>query len=149
MILVALAIGGLLWWMWRRGELKSFRINDVLAAASGLAGLWTTVRGEPLAGLLLLAVAGIWYATRDRPVRVGRTRRPQQPGRSRTPAMRIDEAHRVLGVASGADAETIRAAHRRLVARVHPDHGGSAELAARVNAARDVLLAELAPSPRR
>ncbi len=149
MILVALAISGLLLWMWRRGELKKFRVNDVLAAASGLAGLWTTVRGEPLAGLLLLVVAGIWYATRNRPVRATRARRPQRPGRPPTPTIRLDEAHRVLGVAADADADAIRAAHRRLVARVHPDHGGSAELAARVNAARDLLLAELAPPPRR
>ncbi len=33
-------------------------------------------------------------------------------------------------------------AHRRLIAKVHPDTGGSAELAHRVIAARDTLLAE-------
>ena len=38
--------------------------------------------------------------------------------------------------------EEIRDAHRRLIAKVHPDAGGSAELAHRVNAARDALLAE-------
>ena len=142
MILVALAVGGLLFWMWRRGELRGFRINDVLAAAAGLAGLWTMFRGEPLTGLLLLGVAGIWYATRDKPIRLSRSSRSP---RSPTVTMRVDEAQRVLDVPAGADAEAIRAAHRRLVARVHPDHGGSAELAARVNAARDLLLAELAP----
>ena len=35
---------------------------------------------------------------------------------------------------------TIRAAHRRLLAAVHPDRGGSADLTRRVNAARDLLL---------
>lgn len=50
------------------------------------------------------------------------------------------EARAVLGVPADADAATIRAAHRRLVSSVHPDRGGSAELARRVNAARDVLL---------
>ena len=50
------------------------------------------------------------------------------------------EARAILGVPPGADAETIRAAHRRLVRGVHPDRGGSAELARRVNAARDLLL---------
>ena len=30
--------------------------------------------------------------------------------------------------------------NRRLVSAVHPDRGGSAELARRINAARDVLL---------
>lgn len=60
----------------------------------------------------------------------------------RTPLLVRDEAEAraVLGVAPDADADAIRAAHRRLVATVHPDVGGSAELARRVNAARDLLL---------
>jgi DnaJ homolog subfamily C member 19 len=51
-----------------------------------------------------------------------------------------DEARAVLGVAPDADAESIRAAHRRLVSAVHPDKGGSEELTRRINAARDTLL---------
>ena len=50
------------------------------------------------------------------------------------------EARAVLGVAPDADGEAIRAAHRRLVGQVHPDRGGSPDLARRVNAARDLLL---------
>jgi len=50
------------------------------------------------------------------------------------------EARAILGVDSNADADAIRAAHRRLVSAVHPDRGGSAELARRINVARDVLL---------
>ena len=49
----------------------------------------------------------------------------------------------LLGVGEGASLEDIRAAHRRLIAKVHPDAGGSAGLATRVNAARDALIAEL------
>ncbi|HWL80547.1 MAG TPA: hypothetical protein VNR89_06325 [Roseomonas sp.] len=45
-----------------------------------------------------------------------------------------------LGLGEGASAAEIRAAHRRLMQRAHPDHGGSAEQAARLNQARDVLL---------
>jgi DnaJ homolog subfamily C member 19 len=56
------------------------------------------------------------------------------------PPMPEDEARAVLGVGRDADAEMIRAAHRRLVAAVHPDKGGSAELTRRINAARDTLL---------
>lgn len=51
-----------------------------------------------------------------------------------------DEARAVLGVGPDADAEAIRAAHRRLVTALHPDKGGSAELTRRINAARDTLL---------
>lgn len=50
------------------------------------------------------------------------------------------EARAILGVEAGAGAAEIIAAWRRMMARVHPDHGGSAALAARVNAARDRLL---------
>ncbi len=57
----------------------------------------------------------------------------------------LDEARAVLGVTGSADAEEVRAAHRRIVAQVHPDKGGTAELTARVNAARDVLLKALGP----
>jgi curved DNA-binding protein CbpA len=37
----------------------------------------------------------------------------------------------------------IRDAHKRLIQKVHPDTGGSAELANRVNVARDTLVAEM------
>ena len=49
-------------------------------------------------------------------------------------------AAELLGVAPDASREEIIAAHRRLMARNHPDAGGSAGLAARINAARDLLL---------
>lgn len=58
------------------------------------------------------------------------------------------EARALLGVAPGASLAEIRDAHRRLIAKVHPDAGGSAELATRVNAARDVLVEERNRAPR-
>jgi curved DNA-binding protein CbpA len=56
--------------------------------------------------------------------------------------MTRQEALAILGLREGATADEIRAAHRRLIVRVHPDAGGSAELAARINRAKDVLLGE-------
>lgn len=50
------------------------------------------------------------------------------------------EAARLLGVAPDAPPDAVNEAHRRLIARVHPDAGGSAELAAQINRARDTLL---------
>ena len=59
---------------------------------------------------------------------------------SRSGAMTRAEALEILGIAEGADEDAIRAAHRRLMRSAHPDQGGSAWLAARINAARDLLL---------
>jgi DnaJ family protein C protein 19 len=54
-------------------------------------------------------------------------------------------ARTLLGVQPGAGRRDILDAHRRLLATVHPDRGGSNELVHEANAARDVLLAELPP----
>src|SRR5476649_995129 len=62
------------------------------------------------------------------------------PPKGTTTGMGRAEALAVLGLAEGATADEIRAAHRRLIQRVHPDVGGSADLAARINRAKDVLL---------
>lgn len=62
---------------------------------------------------------------------------------SAPPADPDAEAYAVLGLSAGASAEEIKAAHRELMKGVHPDHGGSSYLAAKINQARDQLLKSL------
>ena len=60
--------------------------------------------------------------------------------RSRPGAMSQEEAYELLGLPQGASREQIARAHRSLMKRFHPDHGGSTDMAARVNEAKDVLM---------
>jgi hypothetical protein len=66
---------------------------------------------------------------------------PRLAGTTRQQA--LFRARKLLGVGDHASHGEIVEAHRRLVARVHPDKGGSAEHVHEANAARDLLLAEL------
>lgn len=127
--LLGVALLGWLWWSGHLGADAGRKLG--VAAGAGLT-VWMLARGQMLPGLALGgATAALAYAGLMR---------------SRVDVRPMDEieARQLLGVGLNADAEEINAAHRRLIAQVHPDRGGTADLARRVNAARDLLLARMA-----
>ena len=63
-----------------------------------------------------------------------------KPSREQT----IRDARKLLGVNAASGRDEIIAAHRRLMASVHPDKGGSSAEVHRANSARDLLL-EITP----
>ena len=69
---------------------------------------------------------------------------PWEPKTSRR-AQAVFRARKLLGVSAAASREDVLAAHKRLVTVVHPDRGGSNGQVHEANAARDLLLDDLAP----
>ena len=64
----------------------------------------------------------------------------RQSAAARASGMSKKEAYQILGLQPDASDAEVRDAHRRLMKQVHPDHGGSAALAAKINEAKDQIL---------
>ena len=128
MTLLLLIVAVVTFWARQTNRLPQLQVQDFGAVVAAIAGVKLISQGQWLLGAIALGGAVYWFERRRK---------------SWSALMPAEEARRLLELPPDADAETIKAAHRRLIARVHPDSGGSAELSARVNAARDALLAEL------
>jgi hypothetical protein len=127
-VLVLLALG---WAVWK-GKLQKRQLPPLLL---GLSGAFLASRGSLLIGVVAIAIAATWYR--------GLTWRLLNSDAKQNDASAIDNARFLLGVSRFDNAERIRERHRTLIAQNHPDTGGSAERAADLNKARDLLLHDL------
>lgn len=127
-ILVFLALG---WAVWR-GKLQKQQLLPILL---GLSGAFLASRGSLWVGVAAIVIAALWYR--------GLTLRLFGSSAKRGKNSDIDAACFLLGVSRFDNAERIRERHRTLIAQNHPDTGGSAERAAELNKARDLLLDDL------
>ena len=120
------------------GRVLSGRFAGRALGELGLAEL-LALRAECAGDASSLAVLDS-YIDRTQPADWRAQAEAAEPPARSSEAITRERAYEILGLAPGADETAIREAHRRLMLKNHPDHGGSAYIAAEINRARDVLL---------
>jgi hypothetical protein len=117
-----------------RGAFAGRRLDEL--DANEVLALWRECRiGDEASARLVEA-----YLDRLRP---DWRQAEDEPAGARATAsgnMTREEAYAILGLSPGADAAQIKDAHRTLMMKLHPDHGGSTYIAAQINRAKEILL---------
>ena len=121
--LAAIFIG----WALYTGRLQRLYLPPLLFA---LGAAFIAIRGHPIIGLSGIALAAAWF----------QGMRMRLASNARKSEITVERACMLLGVSARDNADTIRAAHRALIAQNHPDKGGKNASAAELNRARDLLL---------
>lgn len=146
-LIVAVAAAG--WLLFRlagngegNADQRSMIILKVVVLLAVTAALFAAKLG-PLAFMVLVGVGGVMAIESWRASHKEFDEAEAKPPAQLAKLMSEEEALSVLGLQAGADAEAIRAAHRKLISQLHPDRGGTDYLAAKINDARDYLLKRL------
>lgn len=158
-LLIFFSLGVILWFWWRWTHIeqpeqrRKLLLNALFWGIIILVGvLATTGRihwlGAAFAGALVAVKQLGILALRLFPTLAqiyGRNKASQnsQAGNSAPPstAMSESEARQILEVGPDADIDEIKRAHRKQMRNQHPDHGGNTYFAAKLNQAKDVLVA--------
>ncbi|MEK7264851.1 MAG: DnaJ domain-containing protein [Pseudomonadota bacterium] len=147
---VFLALAAAAWVLLRAGKDggsgNMFRLKVV--GLLGVAIVLFAAKLFPLALMIVFAAGGVTAIElwRERAIKAMNDMAPGA-GVSAAPraALGIEEAAAILGVAPDASEDDVKAAHRKLIAQLHPDKGGSDYLAAKINDARKVMLEKRGP----
>ena len=115
----------------------------LLAIGLAISGLWpvamSLLGGLVVYGRPVLRAFGIWQTIK----RFSQSRADKESSSSNinnSSVMDKAQARLVLEVDDEASDEQVISAHKRLMAKNHPDKGGSTYIASQINQAKDVLL---------
>jgi len=108
------------------------RLHWIAAAITAVLPVVKSLFGIAMRGLPFLQV---WLRNREQ-----QTGQPPHSPASNNEALDEEEALQLLGLKPGASREDITQSHKKLMQKLHPDRGGNDYLAAKLNAARDLLL---------
>ena len=110
----------------------------LLAIGLVLSGLWpvamSLLGGLVVYGKPVLRALGIWQTIKRF------SPKNKDSNTAATILMDKPQARQILDVDDNASHEEIISAHKRLMAKNHPDKGGSTYIASQINQAKDVLL---------
>ena len=142
LLIVALTVRQLLRRAPKNGKPFLLRVVVVLvlliAAAMAMRGLWpvamSLLGGLMVYGRPVLQAFGLWKMVQS-------NLRQEQAKQPQTTDMSVELALQILELEANPSKEDVLTAHKRMMAKNHPDKGGSTYLASQINQAKDVLLA--------
>lgn len=124
---------------------KPEQFNDmfrkVLAVVLGVVAFIILIKGNvAVAGVLATAAVLSWQGSLWTYLRA----KADGPhlAQNKNEDMSREEALTILELSGSPSVEEIKAAHHRLMKKIHPDQGGSGYFAAKLNQAKDLLLKE-------
>ena len=126
------------------GEYRGHRLDEM--SGDQVIDLWRTCRAEDeqSAQVLEAYLDRMQGADWREAAGAGRANREEQEAAGKRGAgggeMTRAEALEILGLKEGAGESEVREAHRKLMQKLHPDHGGSNYLATKLNQAKEILL---------
>jgi hypothetical protein len=115
--------------------------RKVLAVVLGVAAFFILIKGNiAVAGVLATAAVLSWQGALWTYLS-SKVAGPQVANKEEQ-SMTKKEALEILELTGSPSKEDIKAAHHRLMMKIHPDQGGSGYFAAKLNQAKDILLSE-------